>query len=259
MSHETRRVAVVTGATSGIGLAVARKLAGQGHDLIVNARNRERLYEVATELKALAGQVIAVAGDASRSEVIAECVDRSVAELGDIPTVGVVNAGRGLPGTVMTSDESQWAELFETNVLGALRQMRTLAGAMLTQARTLPESSPRRAFDLVVLGSNVGRNVSPFNSVYGATKFAVHGAAEGLRRELGPQGIRVSLVEPGVVGTSFQANAGYDADWFTTYRSEIGPILSPEDIADLVHFVVSRPAHVHLDNISIRPTRQSYP
>ncbi|MFI9274830.1 SDR family oxidoreductase [Kitasatospora sp. NPDC052896] len=256
MSQETQRVAVVTGATSGIGLAVARKLAGQGYDLVVNARNPERLHEVTTELKAFSGQVIAVAGDASRFEVIAECVDRAVAELGDIPTVGVVNAGRGLPGTVMTSDESQWAELFETNVLGALRQMRTLAGAMLAQAQA---DRSARAFDLVILGSNVGRNVSPFNSVYGATKFAVYGAAEGLRRELGPQGIRVSLVEPGVVGTSFQANAGYDEDWFTKLSSEIGPILSPEDIADLVHFVVSRPAHVHLDNISIRPTRQSYP
>ncbi|MEU5365736.1 SDR family oxidoreductase [Streptomyces sp. NPDC005925] len=257
MQQQDRRAAVVTGASSGIGLAVARRLAAEGYDLVVNARGGERLREIATGLKESGGEVIAVAGDASRTEVVAECVDRCVTELGRAPSVGVVNAGRGLPGTVMTSDDAQWAELFETNVLGALRQMRTMAGAMLTHGT--PDVPPRRPFDLVVLGSNVGRNVSPFNSVYGATKFAVHGAAEGLRRELGPKGIRVTLVEPGVVGTSFQASAGYDADWFTSYQSEIGPILAPEDIADLVHFIVTRPAHVHLDNVSVRPTRQSYP
>lgn len=257
MQQQDRRAAIVTGASSGIGLAVARRLAGEGFDLVVNARGGERLREIATGLKEHGGEVIAVAGDASRTDVVAECVDRCVGELGRAPSVGVVNAGRGLPGTVLTSDDTQWAELFETNVLGALRQMRTLAGAMLTHGS--PEVPPRSPFDLVVLGSNVGRNVSPFNSVYGATKFAVHGAAEGLRRELGPKGIRVTLVEPGVVGTSFQASAGYDADWFTSYQSEIGPILAPEDVADLVHFVVSRPAHVHLDNVSVRPTRQSYP
>ncbi|MEV4656461.1 SDR family oxidoreductase [Micromonospora sp. NPDC049301] len=257
MNQRIRRSAMVTGASSGIGLAVCRRLAGDGYDLVVNARDGDRLHQVAGELKAFSGQVIPVVGDASRPDVIAECLERCATELGGAPAVGLVNAGRGLPGTVISSDETQWAELFEINVLGALRQMRALANAMCTEVETEPAF--RRTFDIVVIGSTVGRNVSPFNSVYGATKFAVHGAAEGLRRELGPKGIRVSLIEPGIVGTSFQANAGYDAQWFSSYEAEIGPVLSPDDISDLVRFIVSRPAHVHLNNVSVRPTRQDYP
>ncbi len=256
MNQEVRRAAVVTGASSGIGLAISRKLAADGYDLVINGRNADRLKAVADELAVFSDRVLPVAGDASGSEVIAECIERSVAEFGAVPTVGVVNAGRGLPGTVLSSDESQWAEMFEINVIGALRQLRQLGGAM---CEDIAAGAPGRAFDLVVLGSTIGRNVSPFNGVYGATKFAVHGAAEALRRELGPKGIRVSLIEPGIVGTSFQENAGYDAEWFKSYSAEIGPILAPEDIADVVHFVVSRPAHVHLNNVSIRPTRQDYP
>lgn len=160
MKQEIRRAAIVTGASSGIGLAVSRKLAAQGYDLVVNGRNEDRLHEAAVRLEEFGGRVIAVAGDASRTEVLTECVERCAAELGAAPAIGVVNAGRGLPGTVMTSDESQWAELLEVNVLGALRQMRILAGAMCVEAEAAP-AVPRRSYDLVVLGSTIGRNVSP--------------------------------------------------------------------------------------------------
>lgn len=257
MNQKEKRAAIVTGASSGIGLAICRQLAGAGYNLVINARDAARLQEAAAELKASTEQVIAVAGDASDPEVIGECLRRCADELGTVPAVGVVNAGRGLPGTIMTSDDAQWAELFEVNVLGALHQMRALASAMCAEAET--GTVLRRPYDIVVLGSIVGHNVSPFNSVYGATKFAVHGAAEGLRREVGPKGVRVSLIEPGTVSTSFQKNAGYDADWFSSYAQEIGPVLSAEDIAELVAFVVSRPAHVNLGAVTIRPTRQDYP
>ena len=123
----------------------------------------------------------------------------------------------------------------------------------------MDEGPLTRSYDIVVLGSTVGRNVSPFNSVYGSTKFAVHGAAEGLRRELGPKGVRVSLLEPGIVASAFQESAGYDPEWFASYSEEIGPVLSPEDVADVVGFLVSRPPHVNVGDITIRPTRQDYP
>lgn len=257
MNTSKTRAAIVTGASSGIGLAISRQLAAAGYHLVINARDAARLQMAATELQGRTERVITVAGDASDPKIIDECLRRCTDDLGTVPAVGVVNAGRGLPGTIMTSDDAQWAELVDVNVLGAMHQMRALATAMCAAAGSGP--APRQPYDIVVLGSTVGYNVSPFNSVYGATKFAVHGAAEGLRREVGPKGVRVSLIEPGIVGTSFQENAGYDPDWFSSYAQEIGPVLTAEDIAELVEFVVSRPPHVNLGAVSVRPTRQDYP
>jgi NADP-dependent 3-hydroxy acid dehydrogenase YdfG len=95
--------------------------------------------------------------------------------------------------------------------------------------------------------------------VYGATKFAAHGLTEALRRELAPQGIRVTLIEPGLVSTNFQKTAGYDPEWFSRYVKEVGPVLAGDDVAKVIEFLVDLPGNVHLDNISIRPTRQAYP
>jgi NADP-dependent 3-hydroxy acid dehydrogenase YdfG len=113
--------------------------------------------------------------------------------------------------------------------------------------------------DILVLGSTVGRNVSPFSSMYGSTKFGVHGLVEGARRELGPRGIRVSLIAPGFVKSEFQDVAGYDPKWVDGMFEKFGPVLSPEDIARTVTFIVSQPAAVHVNDVMIRSTRQDYP
>ena len=113
--------------------------------------------------------------------------------------------------------------------------------------------------DIVVLGSTVGRHISPFSSMYGSTKFAVNSLAEAARRELGPKGIRVTLVEPGFVVSEFQGVAGYDPEWFKGVVERIGPVLTPADVARTVGFIVSQPAAVHINDIVIRPTRQDYP
>ena len=105
----------------------------------------------------------------------------------------------------------------------------------------------------------VGRHISPFGAVYGATKFAVHALAEGLRRELGPKGIRVSLVEPGVVLSGFQAVARHSAETVKFFKDTFGPLLTGSDLAEAIHFVVTQPPHVHVSNITVRPTRQDYP
>lgn len=253
-----QRNAIVTGASSGIGRAVAVRLVAAGHAVVVNARGADALDALVTELAPLAGRAVAVAGDASDQQVITRLVDTCREEFGGPPTIGVVNAGHGLPGTVLTSDDTLWGAAFEVNTVGALRQLRAFAAAMVTAAQQQPQPLSH-AFDIVVIGSSVGRNVSPFNSVYGATKFAVHGAAEGLRREVGPHGVRVSLVEPGVVATNFQATAGYDRSWFESYAAEIGPVLVADDIARAVEFIVDQPPHVHVNDVMVRPTRQPYP
>jgi len=94
---------------------------------------------------------------------------------------------------------------------------------------------------------------------YGATKFAIHAIAEGLRREIGPKGIRVSLVAPGFVLSGFQASARYSDEMVQKVKEKFGPLLVGEDVANIIHTIVSQPPHVHLSDVVIRPTRQDYP
>lgn len=252
---QVKALAVVTGASSGIGFAVAHNLARQGFELVLAGRRSTALESLQASLAGEYGTntrlVIADLGLPSGVEKLAA----AVSEDGRIPRVGVVSAGRGLRGTVLSSDDSDWQTMFDINVIGALRQMRFLAEAM----RQPVSSEPRVSQDIVVVGSNVGRHISPTNSVYGASKFAVAAATESLRRELAADGIRVTLIEPGLVRTAFQDNAGYDPEWFEQYADSVGPILEPGNVANVVEFAISQPPHVHLDTISIRPTRQDYP
>jgi NADP-dependent 3-hydroxy acid dehydrogenase YdfG len=122
-----------------------------------------------------------------------------------------------------------------------------------------PNAWQQAAHDIIVLGSTVGRHISPFSAMYGGTKFAVAAMAEALRRELAPKGIRVGLIEPGIVKSEFQSVAGYDADGFGKLMDEKGPVLVPDDIADLVLHMASLPPRICLGDVVIRGTRQDYP
>jgi len=124
-----------------------------------------------------------------------------------------------------------------------------------TQQNVFPQS----AADIVIIGSVVGRHVSPFSGVYGASKFAVHALAEGLRREVGPEGVRVSLVEPGMVQSGFQADAGYSDEMVQSLEEKFGPVLIGDDVANAILYIVTQPPHVHISDITVRPTRQDYP
>jgi len=253
------RIGVVTGASAGIGEAVVRRLHAAGVSVIANARRAERLEALESELGP--DRIAAVAGDAADAGVIDAMLDAARMRFGAEADLVVVNAGRGLAGSVSTSDESQWDEMFRVNVLGAARLMRAAAKRMV-QSGPAPEdgdawlTKPR---DIVVLGSNVGRHISPFSSLYGATKFAVNSLAEAQRRELAPKGIRVSLLEPGIVKSEFQGVAGYDQSWWDNFGTRFAPLLEADDVARVIEFVVSQPAHVHLNDIMLRTTRQDYP
>ncbi len=256
------RIAVVTGATAGIGLAVSRALGRQGARLVVNGRRRERAEALAAELgQGDPGRARAVAGDCADEGVIEAMLD-AARSFGAEADLVVVNAGRGLNGSVLSSDATQWEEMVRTNVLGAARLIRAAGNRMSKEAGGAPDAAAamaNRPRDIVVIGSVVGRHVSPFSSMYGSTKFAVHGMVEGVRRELGPRGVRISLVEPGFVISEFQGVAGYTDAWFEQMKAKFGPMLSPEDIADAVSYMVTRPGHVHVSDILVRPTRQEYP
>ncbi len=255
----TNRVGIITGASSGIGRNTALRIASDGFRIVLNGRNEKELDLLKQEINTKTGAetAIVVAGDVTDKETLEKCIKACNEHWNLRPSLFVACAGRGLPGTLITSDEMQWENLWHINVLGLQHQLKAISQVMIAEREK--GSDTETPSDIVVIGSTIGRNVSPFNSVYGATKFAVHGLTEALRRELGPKGIRVTLIEPGLVSTNFQESAGYDMDWFANYCNEIGPVLVGDDVAKVVQFLVQMPGNVHLDNISIRPTRQSYP
>ncbi len=254
------RIGLVTGASAGIGEAILRSLVAAGCGVVANARRESRLAELAAEI---GPRVASAAGDCADDAVITRMLDTARDAFGgrskDADLI-VVNAGRGLNGSVMTSDTSQWEEMIRTNLLGAAKLIRAAGHRMLKATEGLAGpalvGSPR---DIIVIGSTVGRHVSPFSSMYGSTKFGLHGLVEGARRELGPKGIRVTLIEPGFVESEFQGVAGYDPKWVAEVFARIGPVLQPDDVARLVTFVASQPPQVHVNDIMIRPTRQDYP
>lgn len=249
-----QRTAAITGASSGIGQAIALRLAKAGYRTIVGGRNEVRLSETAAAIQAFGADTAMFTYDVRSGDYVSSMFATCKAALGHEPSVFVLAAGTGLRGTLMTSDEEGWANLFDVNCLSALRQLRQCAEVFrLARARA---SSGLEPLDIVVIGSTIGRTVSAFNPIYGATKFALHSVVEALRQELCSETIRITLIEPGFVRTNFQSTAGYDMDWFGTLESEQGPFLAPEDVARAVEFVCEQPPSVHIDDIRIRPTRQ---
>ncbi|GJM18762.1 MAG: short-chain dehydrogenase [Phycisphaeraceae bacterium] len=253
------RIAVVTGASAGIGRSIAADIARRGGSAVVNARREAPLHKLAETVNAELGReaLITLAGDAAQLTTIHRLMDRAKDHFGHQADLVVVNAGRGLAGSIMTSDMAQWEDMVQTNLLGAARLMREAGERMVASAAA--ETWPGKPRDIVVLGSNVGRHISPFSSMYGATKFAVNSLAEAQRRELGPKGVRVSLIEPGIVKTEFQAVAGYDEKSFGELMEKFAPVLEPDDIARTIAFICAQPAGVHLCDVMIRGTRQDYP
>ncbi len=255
------RIALITGASAGIGRALALHLAQQGCKLVLNARREDRLRALADSLPK--GQCVIAAGDAAEQSVIDRALDAARSAFSREADLIVVNAGRGLNGSVITSDPAQWDEMVRTNLMGCARLLRSAAQRLLQGFPSTPltPDSPwlKVQRDIVLIGSVVGRHVSPFSSMYGSTKFAVHALAEGARRELGPKGIRVSLVEPGFVISEFQGVAGYDDAWFESMKQKFAPMLDPSDVANAVSFIAQQPAHVHISDLLLRPTRQDYP
>jgi len=253
MTATYSRIAIVTGATSGIGEATAKKFIAEGYAVIGSGRNCEKLQALKNEL----GDAFAfVAGEAWDQAVIDELFSEAQTKFGRAVDLVVVNAGRGLGGSVKDASLEEFEDLLKVNITGALKLMQKAAKEF-----TKPEqlNFPKQAKDIVILGSVVGRSVSPFSAVYGSSKFAVHSLAEGLRREICGQGVRVTLIEPGIVLSGFQAVAGYSEQTVNGFHDRFGPVLVGEDVADAIYHTVSLPAHIHLSDLVIRPTRQDYP
>jgi NADP-dependent 3-hydroxy acid dehydrogenase YdfG len=250
----TGKVAIITGASAGIGHAVAEDLAKNGAAVVVSARRANKLNELVKAIHANGGKALAVPADSSKESdidtLISHAVDfsRNLGYAGRID-IAVVNAGRGLAGGLLASDAKQWHEVFAINVQGAATLMRKVGLIMVQQ----------KSGDIVVLGSVAGHNISPYSGFYGGSKFAIGAIAEAFRREVASQKVRVTVIKPGVVISEFQGVAGYTQDNFFKVVEKFAPLLAPEDVARAITFVVSQPPHVHINDLMIRPTGQEYP
>jgi len=247
----TGKTAIVTGASSGIGKATAMTLAQAGAAVVIQARRKDRLVKLASDIEAKGGKALAISGDASLTSDTDRLLEKTLEWKagGRKYDVVVVNAGRGLAGGMLSSDHYQWEEVYHTNVLGAAYLMRSAAKYFVE----------RKKCDIVAVGSVVGRNISPFSSFYGSSKFAIGAIAEGLRQEVCTHGVRVSLVMPGIVKSEFQKVAGYNEDNFYKGIAHMGKLLDPQAIADGIYWLLTQPRNVNISEIMIRPTGQNYP
>jgi len=231
-------IAVVTGASSGIGAAAAKHLAGAGYDLVLGARRMDKLQAVAQPLGARA-----IALDVTDAASVAAFCEQISAV-----NVLVNNAGGALGlEPVAEADDEKWRTMFESNVLGTMRMTRTL----------LPKLEASGQGHIVVVGSIAGFEVYPGGAGYTAAKHAERALAETLRLELLGKPIRVTEIAPGLVETEFSlVRFGGDAERATKPYQGMTP-LTADDVADAIVWAITRPPHVNIDQMTIRPLDQA--
>ena len=248
-----QRIALVTGSTSGIGASTTRHFIKLGYTVIISGRCEKKLDKMCEEINTDdKHKVYSFCGDIKNENLIPEIFEFSHNIFGKHPDTLVFSAGIGLPGTVLSSDTSNWKTLVDVNYTSQLFHLRQSAQLLVEDVKNHDDVK-----DIVFIGSTVGRDISAANPVYGSTKAAMHYIIESLRRELSSHGIRLTLIEPGFVKSEFQDNAGYDREWFASVERQFGPLLTPSDIADVIGYVVTRSKHIHLDDIRLRPARQT--
>ena len=240
------RVAAVTGASSGIGEATALSLARAGAAVALTARREDRLRDLAQRIEDEGGRALAHPADLGDERQARGFVEAAYEHLGRLDVL-VNNAGLMLLGPIEGADTEGWRRMVEVNCLGLL---------YCTHA-ALPIMRQQGSGHIVNLSSVAGRFARTGAGVYNLTKFGVNAFSESLRQELVPHGIRVTVVEPGFVDTELQGhNEGAVAAGIEQMREEIGETLLAEDIADGIVWAVTRPEHVAVSEVLIRPAGQ---
>jgi NADP-dependent 3-hydroxy acid dehydrogenase YdfG len=246
-------VALVTGSSSGIGAATARRLAAEGAAVALVARRRNRLDTLAAEIRAVGGTALVVAADVTSRQEAAGAVEQTVGELGRLDIV-VNNAGVMLLGPTLDAPIEEWDRMVALNVQGMLY----IAHDALPHLVRAAEDSPRRVADLVTISSTGGRIARPGSSVYSLSKFGAAAFSEALRQEMISRRVRVSVVEPGTVDTELASHLREDIQ--EAARSQTASIepLRPDDIADTVAYIVTRHRRVAVNEILVRAAEQTW-
>ena len=237
---DSRPVAVITGASSGIGAATARALVSHGYRVVLLARRADRLQQLSDELGDTSTAIVADVTDRAALVVAGERVRN---ELGGADVL-VNNAGVMLLGPFGTDQRNEARRMVEVNLLGAM----TATEVFLSQLR-------QGGGDLINISSVAGRTARAGNAAYAATKWGMNGWSEALRQELQPD-IRVTLIEPGAVATELTDHITDAATKESTEQLYAQLAITAEDVADVIAFAVTRPRRVTLNEILLRPTAQ---
>ena len=237
----------ITGASSGIGEATALTLARAGASVALGARRKDRIDALAARIEDGGGTAVAFEVDVTDESAARGFVEAAHERLGRLDTL-VNNAGVMLLGPVEQSSSDDWRTMLNVNVLGLL----------YCTSAALPFMRAQEGGDIVNISSVAGRFARAGNAVYAATKFAVGAFSEGLRNEVTEGGIRVTLIEPGFVDTELQShNTGAVLETLESMREQLGEVLRAQDVANGILYAVSQPPHVSINEVLIRPTRQT--
>jgi NADP-dependent 3-hydroxy acid dehydrogenase YdfG len=242
-------VALVTGASSGIGEATALELSRLGAAVALVARRGDRLRELAGRI---GDGAVVIEADVSAREQAQEAVERTVSELGRLDTV-INNAGVMLLGPAVGAPLEEWQRMVDVNVLGVLYTTHAAMPHLLRAA----ESSRRKVADVVNISSVAGRRPRAGSGVYNLTKFGVGAFSESLRQEVTKRHVRVSLVEPGAVETELSSHNRPEILEQIRGRFTDMERMKASDIAETISFIVTRPWHVAINEVLIRPTEQA--
>jgi NADP-dependent 3-hydroxy acid dehydrogenase YdfG len=245
-------VALVTGASSGIGEATARQLANRGATVALAARRKDRLDDLARDIEQRGGRALAIETDVTDQEQAQAAVRRTVDELGRLDTV-INNAGVMLLGPIQDAPIEEWERMIALNLNGLLY----VAHAALPHLLKAADGEPRRVADLVNISSVAGRQARLGSGVYNLTKHGVGAFSESARQEFTERHVRVSLVEPGAVSTELSEHVREEVREQMMKRFADIERLAAEDIADAISYIVTRPRHVAVNELLIRPTEQT--
>src|SRR3954463_6949382 len=241
------KVGAIPGASSGIGEATALACVKAGAKVALGARRADRIEALASRIRDDGGQAVAIETDVSDEAGARAFVEGAREQLGGLHGL-VNNAGVMLLGPVEGADTDQWRTMIGVNCLGVL---------CCTHA-AIPIMRDEGAGHIVNVSSVAGRTASLGSAVYNMTKWGVGGFSEGLRQEVLHAGIRVTIIEPGFVETELQGHNENPMvqDQIKKMEEQIGDVLQAEDIADAILYAVTRPAHVSINEVLVRPTRQ---
>lgn len=244
------RVAVITGASSGMGRATALRLANHGATVALLARREPALRELAAQVRQAGGTALPLAVDVTDAKALGTAAAVVAHEFGGADLV-FNNAGIMLPGAIGTQPFSEWQQQIDLNITGAMQVIR----AFLPQLEAAAEQG--KVVDLINTSSIAGQYVYSYFAVYSATKAYISHLTRQLRMELGPKNIRVAMLEPGITETELQGHFTFQGatDWIANARRSM-EFLKADDIARVVAFLAAQPPHMNLQQVVVMPTRE---